>query len=301
MAGKKNTKPKAAPVKKPAVKKKPTAAEQLAVLFHDQYETLAPKFGYETRPDTKKFDPKTPNGKLMVAVAKEVLKQQKATAPKPKKPKAPAVTHTAFKEWFYKQPMETFIFLTQEWNDRNLKIEIPTHEDYDEWLNYFKTLSPRIVQTLAKTGVDFLPTDGYAALSRWHDIVKNPHRIDKIHQAGLTKTPSKQEGHKTILELAQSGDRVGVLKAVRDEIAMKLQKGAGARDTAALSKEMTEVMAQISDIEKRQGAKSDTKAGSLLAEVDLRRRPSKNGGGARNTSYKSKATRVTIDDIEELN
>lgn len=300
MAAKKNTKPKAAPAKTPAAKK-PTEAEKLAVLFHDQYEALAPKFGYETRPDTKMFDPKTPNGKLMVAVAKEVLKQQKANAPKPKKPKTPAVTHTAFKEWFYKQPEEVFIFLTQQWNDRNLQIKIPAHEDYDEWLNYFKNLSPRVIQTLAKTGVDFLPTDGYAALSRWHDIVKNPHRIDKIHQAGLTKTPSGDKKHKTILELAQSGDRVGVLKAVRDEIAMKLQKGAGARDTAALSKEMTEVMTQISDYEKRQGPKKDTKLGSLIAEVDLRKRPGKNGGGARNTSFKSKATRVTIDDIEELN
>lgn len=298
MAAKKTVQ-KQATAKKPAAKK-PTAAEQLAVLFHDKYEELAPKYGYETRPDTKTFDPKTPNGKLMVAVAKEVLKQQKAAAPKPKKPKAPAVTHTAFKEWFYKQPMEVFLFLTEQWNERNLQISIPAHEDYDEWINYFKSISPRIVQTLAKTGVDFLPTEGYAALSRWHDIVKNPHRIDKIHQTGLTRKPSKNKDTKTILELAQSGDRVGVLRAVRDEIAMKLQKGAGARDTAALSKEMTEVMAQISDIEKRQGAKSDTKAGSLLAEVDLRRRPGKNGGGARNTSYKSKAQRVTIDDIESM-
>lgn len=298
MAAKKNTKPPAKATKK-ATAKKQTEAEKLAVLFHDQYETLAPKFGYETRPDTKTFDPKTPNGKLMVAVAKEVLKQQKATAPKPKKPKAPAVTHTAFKEWFYTQPMETFLYLTQEWNDRNLKIKIPAHDDYDNWLNYFKTLSPTVVQTLAKTGVDFLPTEGYAALSRWHDIVKNPHRIDKIHQAGLTKTPNNTKGHKTILELAQSGDRVGVLKAVRDEIAMKLQKGAGARDTAALSKEMTEVMTQISDYEKRQGPKKDTKLGSLIAEVDLRKRPAKNGSGARNTSYKSRATRVTIDDIKD--
>lgn len=298
MAANKKTKPPAKPAKKPVAKKKPTAAEQLAVLFHDKYEELAPKFGYETRPDTKKFNPKTANGKLMVAVAKEVLKQQKAAAPKPKKPKPPTITHVQFKEWFYKQPMEVFIFLTQEWNDRNLEIKIPTHEDYDEWLNYFKNLSPRVVQTLAKTGVDFLPTDGYAALSRWHDIVKNPHRIDKIHQAGLTKTPNNSKDHKTILELAQLGDRVGVLKAVRDEIAMKLQKGAGARDTAALSKEMTEVMTQISDYEKRQGPKKDTKLGSLIAEVDLRKRPAKNGGGARNTSYKSKATRVTIDDLE---
>ena len=289
---KKTTKPAA---NKKAKAKKPTQAAALAVLFHNTYESLAPGFGYETRPDTKKFDPKTPNGKLMVAVAKEVLKQQKTKAAKPK---APTVTADMFKKWFYEQSMPTFLFLTQEWNDQNLEIKIPDHDNYDEWLNYFKRLSPTVIKKLAKTGVDFLPTEAYAALSRWHDIILNPGRIDKIHQAGLTSSQPKVKGQKTILELAQLGDRVGVLKAVRDEIAMKLQKGAGARDTAALSKEMTEVMTQISDYEKRQGPKADSKLGSLVAEVNLRKRPGKNGGGARNTSYKSKSTRVTINDLE---
>ena len=31
--------------------------EQLALKFHETYERLAPEFGYETRSDTKKFDP----------------------------------------------------------------------------------------------------------------------------------------------------------------------------------------------------------------------------------------------------
>lgn len=38
--------------------------------FHDTYERLAPSFGYETRPDTKAFDPESPNGQLMIAVMK---------------------------------------------------------------------------------------------------------------------------------------------------------------------------------------------------------------------------------------
>lgn len=48
-------------------------AEQLAMLFHETYERLAPSFGYETRQDTKSFDPQSPNGKLMIAVCGEVL------------------------------------------------------------------------------------------------------------------------------------------------------------------------------------------------------------------------------------
>lgn len=45
---------------------------KIARLFHDTYERLAPKFGYETRDDTKEFDPTTPNGKLMTAVCGEI-------------------------------------------------------------------------------------------------------------------------------------------------------------------------------------------------------------------------------------
>lgn len=50
-----------------------TPEAQAAALFHDTYEKLAPSFGYETRKDTRKFDPNSPNGKLMIAVCGEVL------------------------------------------------------------------------------------------------------------------------------------------------------------------------------------------------------------------------------------
>jgi hypothetical protein len=48
----------------------------LAILFHNTYERLAPSFGYETRLDTKSFDTNTPNGMLMIAVCKEIIKWQ---------------------------------------------------------------------------------------------------------------------------------------------------------------------------------------------------------------------------------
>jgi len=47
-------------------------AEAIARHFHDTYERLAPKFGYETRPDTKAFDPESANGRLMIAVCSEI-------------------------------------------------------------------------------------------------------------------------------------------------------------------------------------------------------------------------------------
>lgn len=44
----------------------------LARAFHDTYERLAPSFGYTTRPETRQFDPASPNGKLMIAVCEEL-------------------------------------------------------------------------------------------------------------------------------------------------------------------------------------------------------------------------------------
>ncbi len=46
---------------------------ELAKKFHDLYEMYAPDFGYETRDDTKVFDPTTKNGQLMLCVAEKIL------------------------------------------------------------------------------------------------------------------------------------------------------------------------------------------------------------------------------------
>ena len=205
--------------------------------------------------------------------------------------------------WFYSLEPKHFVLLQKRWNERNLEIKLESQENYDAWLNYFKTLSPNKIRILASTGMDILPTEAYAALSRWHDIISNPHRIDKIHQSGLTN-PKTDPQSKSIVELALANDRLGVLKATRDRIAEKLEKGAGARDTAALARELTEVMTQIADYEKRQGPKKTTMLGQLLegmpgaatAAPEHKKRPSKPGGGTRKTSY---ASRVTIRDIEE--
>jgi len=48
--------------------------EALALLFHELYEKKAPEFGYKTKDETKAFDPESPNGKLMIAVAHEINK-----------------------------------------------------------------------------------------------------------------------------------------------------------------------------------------------------------------------------------
>lgn len=201
-----------------------------------------------------------------------------------------------FDKYFFGLSYKKFVQLTTDWNEENLKLNIPAQKNYDEWLNYFKTLSPNQIKLLAQTGLDILPTEGYAALSRWHDIISNPQRIDKIHKAGLTGTGDDKE---TITTLALANDRYGVLKAIRNQLASRLQNNPGNRDTADLAKQLTEVMTQIADYERRLAPDKKTVLGDLLSDMPTPgvkdKRPSRNGGGARQGSFRS---RVTIKDVE---
>jgi len=56
-----------------AEKQEPVA---IARRFHEEYEKLAPSFGYVTREDTKMFNPYSANGRLMIATVTNVLTHQ---------------------------------------------------------------------------------------------------------------------------------------------------------------------------------------------------------------------------------
>lgn len=199
-------------------------------------------------------------------------------------------------EWFYSLSTNEMVRLCREWTRQNISLELPDLHDYDEWLDYFRKLPPATINQLAMVGQTFLPTEAYAALTRWADILKSPHRIDKIYQAGLAKRKGEQ---KSISELAQQNDKLGVLYAIRDQVAEKLDRGTGARDTANLAREMSEILDQITEAERRAGPKKNTLLATLMGDVEPQtgpvspKRNQKNG--ARDRSYASK---LTIEDVE---
>lgn len=250
----------------------------------------APK---ELKP-AKKVQPAKDVAKKPVAKKKPAAKKKVSKKVVQKKP-----TDQEMHNWFMKTSQAKFLRLTQEWNEENLRIQLPDLQDYDVALNHFKTLSPNQIKVLAETGLDIISTEAYAALSRWHDIISNPSRIDKIHRAGLT---GAADSSKTIAALAEANDRYGVLKAIRAQLAAKLQNNPGNRDTSDLAKQMMEVMTQIADYEKRLAhTKDKTVLGELLKDIPKggeikSKRPARNGGGHRQTSF---ASRVTIKDVEK--
>lgn len=183
-----------------------------------------------------------------------------------------------YRNWFLGLERQDFQELCRSWNSNHLGVEIPKLDGYDEWLNFFKQLSPNAVENLYDLGKDALNTEAFAALARWKDIIETPGRIDKIYQAGLTKKKTEQ---KSIVELAKDNDKLGVLYAVRDQIAEKLEKGTGARETASLAGEMSAILDQITQAERQAGPKKDTLLADLLANKP------KKSKGARNGSFKA--------------
>jgi hypothetical protein len=99
-------------------------ASELALLFHNTYEKLAPTFGYETRQDTKEFDFKSNNGKLMVAVCSEVIKWQQE---QDKNKYSEEDLKEAFKGGG-----------KMSWTDINQETQEPYYYDFTEWFEQFK-------------------------------------------------------------------------------------------------------------------------------------------------------------------
>lgn len=248
----------------------------------------------------KAVDKPVPIAKVLKDKKLPVKKPSKKVAQK-KKPAAPKITPKMFEKHFYALSLDEFKALCEVYVEKQLNIKITKQPDYDHWLNYFRGFPASHIRLLVRIGQDMFDAEAYAALRMWHDIISNPQRIAKIHQSSLMNPGAK--GDKGIVAMALKNDRMGVLMATRDKLAEKLEKGAGARDTAALARELTEVMTAISDYEKRLGPKKTTVLGQLLEgtpgstvkTTEGKKRPGKNGGGTRNTSY---ASRVTIKDVE---
>jgi len=64
---------------KEGIEKAYPEAYKIARKFHELYESMAPSFGYETKEETKEFDPESSNGRLMACVCWEVVKESYLT------------------------------------------------------------------------------------------------------------------------------------------------------------------------------------------------------------------------------
>lgn len=86
---------------------------------------------------------------------------------------------------------------------------MPESGNYDDYLEYFKTITPNQLRQLMKTGKDSMPIEAYAALSRWAEIVGSPSKIEKIR-----RTKMAQDIEQNINEIAVGDDDIRFYEAL---------------------------------------------------------------------------------------
>lgn len=80
----------------------------------------------------------------------------------------------------------------------------------------------------------------------------------------------------SLLEAAASGDRLPALEALRDHLALLTGASESARDVAALSGQLTQVLKQIEDL-KGNAPAAVSAVDEIAARRKSRRKPLKNG------------------------
>ena len=56
---------------------------------------------------------------------------------------------------------------------------------YDDWLDYFRKIPTNELLQSKQYLAETLPVEGFAAASRWIEIIQNPSKMDKLYSARL--------------------------------------------------------------------------------------------------------------------
>lgn len=80
----------------------------------------------------------------------------------------------------------------------------------------------------------------------------------------------------SVYDAATGGDRLKTLEALRDTISDRIDGSESARDVAALSGQLTQVLKQIEDLARKSGEHS-SKVDELAAKRQRRQKPIRDG------------------------
>ena len=137
-------------------------------------------------------------------------------------------------------------------------LKLPEKElDYDEWLEFFrKQPAGRLAQFERLKNV--IPTEGYAALKRWQEIIENPSKMDKLYQGRL-----KAENDKNIMEVAVGDDDEVFYEALIKENVQQLNtSNISQQEVARLTQNINIFRKELREIRSRK-----PKKGTVLEKV----------------------------------
>lgn len=138
------------------------------------------------------------------------------------------------------------------------EIKLPDQElDYDQWLEYFRKQPAGMLAQFERLKNE-IPTEGYAALKRWQEILDNPSKMDKLYQGRL-----KAENDKNIMEVAVGDDDEVFYEALIKENVQQLNtSNISQQEVARLTQNINIFRKELREIRSRK-----PKKGTVLEKV----------------------------------
>ena len=136
--------------------------------------------------------------------------------------------------------------------------ETPENLDYDGWLEIFRKVPAGKIMAAKSWLEENIPAEGFAAASRWIEIIGNPTRMDKLYQGRL-----RAQEKESIMDLAIGDDDEAFYEALIKENVAKLDESRNsAQEVARITQNLNIFRQQLKEIRSRK-----PKAGAVLTKV----------------------------------
>ena len=180
------------------------------------------------------------------------------------------------------------------------EVELPKEElDYDQWLEFFRKQPAGKLAQFERLKNE-IPTEGYAALKRWQEIIENPSKMDKLYQGRL-----KAENDKNIMEVAVGDDDEVFYEAlIRENVQQLNTSNISQQEVARLTQNINIFRKELREIRSRK-PKKGTVLEKVLEKAALpqkKKKPAKKQAPktVSKTSAKKKTTRVSSKEKDVL-
>ena len=129
---------------------------------------------------------------------------------------------------------------------------------YDDWLDYFRTVPTKELMESRKYLSEALPVEGFAAASRWIEIIQNPSKMDKLYSARL-----KAKSEADIMQISVGDDDEAFYEAlIRENVTQLNTSNISQQEVARLTQNINIFRKELREIRSRK-----PKKGTVLEQV----------------------------------
>ena len=173
-----------------------------------------------------------------------------------------------------------------------LKIDAETTKGYtyDDWLDYFRKVPTQELLESKKYLAETLPVEGFAAASRWIEIIQNPSKMDKLYSARL-----KAKTEADIMEIAVGDDdEVFYESLIRENVQQLSTSNISQQEVARLTQNINIFRKELREIRSRK-PKKGTVLEKVLEKAAIPKKPAKKKASktASKATKKKKTTKVS--------